>query len=150
MSITVRNNHPGKTLSFGKGVNIHPQVNIITDVTKITHLRANRKSFEKYFKAFLPGTRTHILELVSGKLDDLVIGEKGYKDPTKATGGKGNKGNKNPSKVNLSTLANHGEMEAIDIVDMTLDIASLENILATETREAVRAKAQEKLDLVRS
>lgn len=135
MSVTVFNNHTGKSIPFGSIVNFHPGSVSITAPEQIKHLRINRKAFEMYCGTKIPGTRTPIFEIVAGSIDDWIEGD----DPKKK--GKANK--------NKSSLADISQDDALGIVELMNDVASLEEIIANDTRKKVKALAQSNLDAIR-
>ena len=144
ISITVRNNHPAKTICFPHGVLFHPNETIISDPFHIKSLRDNRKAFDDYCNTKLPGTRVNIFEIVAGSLDEPKV----VKDESKGKG-KG-KGKAKTDPVNPSPFADVEEKDALGIIESMLDVKSLETIVSTEKRKSLVEAAKEKLELVRS
>ena len=130
--ITVYNAHPGKSIPFGNGVTFHPGNVTIKDPEKLKHLKKNRVAFERYLKSPIPGTREKVLSIVSGSLDDKKTG-------TKKT-----------DKKDVSPFADKSAEEALDLLDLTLDVPTLEQVVEFDTRKTVKEKAAAQLAEVRS
>ena len=149
--ISILNNHEGKTIPFGNRVDIHPGNNIITDHHKIVHLRKQRKALEMYTKTTLHG-RTKVLEIVAGGLDDPTEFEKAEAEAEKKKKSKkkNKKDDPTPEVKPDSPLKDFEEDEAVDMVNITNDVESLNGIIATEEREKVVNAAKNKLEELRS
>lgn len=146
MAVTVFNSKPGQVIFIGK-VNFFPGNTIIKKEKDLEYLRKDRETFDSYCTKKIPGTLMTILKIVAGSLDEVK-----KPAPIKGKGkGKGKeKGKDKPEVVNSSPLAGQTESDAITTVESMLDVDSLEFIRDNETREPVKNKAIEMLEMIQN